>query len=82
MVMLVETVAKIAFSKGFMFGAPDYFFLQIFTQVVEIIAVPGNPDDQVPVLLRILLSITQLIGANHVKLDVMPIHSEIASYQL
>jgi hypothetical protein len=30
-------------------GPVDYFILEVFTQIVEIIAVAGNPDNKIPV---------------------------------
>ena len=65
-----------------LFCSPDNLVLQRLSQVVEIVTVPGHPDDQVPVFLRVFLRIPQGARRNHVKLDVVAHHAEVASYQL
>jgi hypothetical protein len=57
----------------FVFGAGDDFVLQGFAQVTEVVAVAGNPHDQVAVLVWVFLSLAQGIGVHHVELDMMPI---------
>jgi hypothetical protein len=52
-----------------------------FSQVIEIIAVACHADNQVAVKLRMLLSLTERFGINHIELYVVPVKAEIASYQ-
>ncbi len=44
-------------SEGLLFGAGDDFFLQVFAQVHEVVAVAGDADDQVAVLFGMLLGL-------------------------
>ncbi len=64
-----------------MFGTSNDLILQLGSQVIEIIAVPCNPDDKVLVLFRMFLGIPQDLCRNHVELDVMPVHPEVAADQ-
>lgn len=65
-----------------MLRAPDDLILQILSQVVEVIAVTRHPHDQVLVLLGEFLCIPQGVGIDHVELDMMAVHPEIAADQL
>jgi hypothetical protein len=69
------------FLKGFMFGTKDDFFLKIFSQVIEVIAVPRNTDNQVAVIFRMFFGIPEHVGIYDIELDVMPVHPEIAPDQ-
>ena len=64
-----------------MFGPADDLILEILTEIVEIIAVPGNPYDKIPVHLRMFLCIPECSCINDIELDVMTIHTEITPYQ-
>jgi len=63
------------------FGAPDDLILKILAQVIEVIAVSCNANNQVTVLFRMLLRIAKRFGADNVKLYMVPVEAEIASYQ-
>ena len=65
-----------------MFGSLDDLLLQVLTKIVEIIAVPCNPDNQVAIVFRVFLRITQGFGIDHVELDVVPVHAEITPDKL
>ena len=65
-------------SCPFVFGSPDDLVLQVFSQVVEVIAVTGNPDNEVTVFFRMFLGILKGCCRNHIKLDVMAVHAEIS----
>lgn len=51
-------------------GTGDEVVLQVGGQVDEVGAVPGDADDEVTILLRILLGLLQGIGVDDVELDV------------
>ena len=53
-----------------MAGTGDEVVLQVGGQVDEVGAVPGDADDEVTILLRILLGLLQGIGVDDVELDV------------
>ena len=65
-----------------MFCAPDDLLLQLRAQVIEIVAVSGHPHNQVLVFFRMFLGIPQGIGRDHIELDMVSIHPEIAADQL
>jgi len=64
-----------------MLGPPDYFILQVLAQIIEIITITGYPYDQVPVLFWFFLGLAQGFSCNHIELNMMPVHFEIASDQ-
>jgi len=64
-----------------MFRPVYYFVLKINTQVIEIVTVPRYPDNKIAMFLRVLLRIFQCSSTYHIKLDMMSVHAEIASYQ-
>jgi hypothetical protein len=61
------------------FRAADYLILKILTQIIEIIAVSGNPNDKVTVHLWILLGIPECFSADNIELDMVTVKTEIAS---
>ena len=64
-----------------MLSPSDNLILKIFTQVIEIVAVPGYPYNKVPVKLRVLLGIFQGVGTHNIELNVVAIQTEIAADQ-
>ncbi len=57
----------------------DNLILQLRPKVIEVIAVPGYPNNQVLVFFRVPLCIPKGVGRYYVELDVVTIHSEVAS---
>ena len=68
-------------SEIFMFCPVDNLVLQVFTQIVKIIAVPGHTYNQVAVFLRMFLGIAKCVSINYVELNMMAVHPEIAAHQ-
>jgi hypothetical protein len=62
-----------------MFRTPDDLVLQVFPEVIEIIAVAGDPDNKVPVFPGMFLSVAKGVGRNNIELNMMTIYSEITS---
>lgn len=69
------------FSERFVFCAGDDFVLQGFAEVAEVVAVAGDTDDEVAVLLRVGLGFAQCLGADDVELDVVAVEPEVGSHQ-
>ena len=65
-----------------MLCAPDNFLLQLWAQVIKIVAVPGHPHNQILVFLRVLLGIPKRISRYYIELDMVTIHPEITSDKL
>ena len=63
--------------KTLMFGPGNYFFLQSFRKVTEIIRVTGNSNDQAAMSLRRRLRFAQLRSRHDVELHVMAVHLEV-----
>ena len=63
-------------------GTPDYFILQIDSQIDKVITISGNPHNQVPVFAWFLLRFAQGFGIDNIELNMMAIHFEIGSNQL
>jgi hypothetical protein len=59
-------------SKRTMLSPYYYLILQFLAQIVEIVTVPRHPYNKPAVFPGVLLGIPQRIGANHVKLYMMP----------
>ena len=57
-------------------------FLQRRRQVAEVVAVAGHAHDQVAVLLRLRLRLTQCLGRHHVELNVVPVQLEVRPDQV
>ena len=57
----------------------DNFLLVMPVQVDEVIAVTGNPHQQVAILIGYLLGPAQGGGVHHIELDVMAVQVEIGS---
>ena len=51
-------------------------------EVAEVVAVAGHADDQVAVLLGVGLGLAQRLGVDHVELDVVAVHLEVAADQV
>lgn len=64
-------------SCPFVFGPPDDLVLKVFSQVVEVIAVTGNPHNEVTVFFGEFLGIFQGCSGDHIKLDMMAVHAEV-----
>lgn len=64
-----------------MFGPANNFILQIFFQVVEIITISRYANDQITIVLRIFLRLSQRIRRHHVELYVMTVEVEISTNQ-
>ena len=67
--------------KPFMLRSVDNLILKGLAKVVEIIRITGNPYNQVCLLFRVFLRVTESIRVADVKLDVMAVHSKVGSYQ-
>ena len=67
--------------KSLMFRKFNYFILKFPAEVIEIITVTRNPHDQIPVFFGLLLGLSEGFSRNHIKLYVVPIHSEITPDQ-
>ena len=65
-----------------MLGSGDDFLLQRLAEVAEIIAVPGNADNQIAVFFRMLLGRAKGGRIRHVELNVMPVQFKICAHQL
>ena len=61
---------------------PDDLILQACTEVDKVVTVAGDSDDQIPVLVRLLLSLSESFGRDHIKLDVVSVQSKIGSNHL
>ena len=72
-----ETVSELL-----VLSTPDDLLLQLLGKVVEVIAVPRHPDNQVPVPFRVLNSITKGVGRNNIELYVVPIHPEVPPHKV
>jgi len=59
----------------------DYLILKIFTQVVEIIAVPCHPDNKITVQLRVFLRFPQGGSIDHIELYMVPVKCKITADQ-
>ena len=59
----------------------DNFVLQIFAQIIEVVAVTGYPYNQVAIHLRMLLRVAKRIGIHHIKLNMVTIEPEITPHQ-
>jgi len=64
-----------------MLCAGNDFVLQVFAQVVEVVAVACHPNNQVAVFFGVLLGIAQGVGRYHVELYVVAIESEVGPDQ-
>ena len=52
-----------------------------FVNFYKIAAPPPDPDDQIPVILRVQLRVLQFLGINRVQLKLMPARLYEGSYQ-
>lgn len=64
-----------------MLGSSDDLILKITAQIIEVIAVPCNPNNQVPVFFWIFLSITKCFRVHYIKLNVMTVHAKVSPDQ-
>ena len=60
-----------------MLGARNYLFLQILSQIAEIIAIPRHANDQIPVFFRMRLCAAQRGPIDHVELNVVATKREV-----
>ena len=65
-----------------MLGSRDDLILQRLGQIHEIVAVTGDPHNQVPVIVRMLPGPLERIAVDHIELDVMRIAGEVGANQL
>ena len=65
-----------------MFSPGNDLVLQSGGEIAEIIAVARNPHDQVPILLRVLLSRAESFRGDHIELDMMPVQLEVRTHQV
>ena len=70
------------FSIESLFCTLDDLILQRLAQIAEMIAVSGDPDDQICMLLRVQLRIDQCLSVDHIELNVVPVHIEICPDQI
>ena len=62
-------------------GAPDDLVLKIFSQVVEIVAVPRHANYQVTVQFRMFLCLPQCLCTYNIELDMVSVEAEVAPYK-
>ena len=67
------------FSESTLLGAGDDLVLELFPDVDEVVAVPGDSDDEVPVLLRVLLSLFQGFCIDDIELQVVCVVEEVGT---
>lgn len=65
-----------------MLGSCYNFFLVIFVQIDEIITVTGDPNQQIPVFIRCGLCVSQCLGIDDIKLNMMAIEFEIGTNEV
>ena len=63
-------------------GARDDLILQGAAQIAEIVAIAGDPHDQVPMLQRAGLGRAQGGSVHNVELDVMTAQPKVRSHQV
>ena len=61
------------------FRAGDNLVLQLLGHVVEVVAVAGNADEEVAVLVGVLLCVEEGGGVDNVELDVMAAELEVGA---
>ena len=76
--LLSPVMVKTLESKCSLLGSADNFLLVVYVQINELIAVTGDPNQQISVLIRRRLGFAQCLGINDIKLDVMSIEFEIS----
>ena len=64
-----------------LFGPFDDLVLQLFAEVVEMVAIAGDPDNQVLILVRMILCVDQRLPVDDVELDVVAVQAEIGTNQ-
>jgi hypothetical protein len=63
-------------------GAADDLILELFYQIAEVVAVPGDADDEVPVVVGLLLRAPERVGVDHVELNVVSVEPDVGSETL
>ena len=63
--------------ERFMLCAGDNFVLEVFSEIAEVIAVAGDANDEIPMIVRICLRPAKGIGIDYVELDMMPSQVEV-----
>ncbi len=63
-------------------GPCDDLVLQRTIEVVEVIAVAGDANDQVPMFARRFLGTSERLRVDDVELDVVSIHAEVRTDQI
>ena len=56
--------------------------LVMLVQIDKIVAVAGNPHQQVTIVVRGCLGIAQGLGVHNIKLNMMPVESKIAANEM
>jgi len=64
-----------------MLRTPDYLILQVFSQVIEIITVPGHTYYKITVKLGMFLSLAKSLSIDDIKLYMMSVKAEITPDQ-
>lgn len=80
--LLSSVTEKTLASKSVLLGSGNNFLLVVLVQVNEVIAVSGDPNQQISVLIRRRLGFAQCLGINNIELDVMPIELEISPNEM
>ena len=61
-----------------MSGSFNNLILKLRRQINKIITVAGHPNDQVPVIVRVILCLAQFLTVNHVKLHMVAVHLKVS----
>ena len=77
--LIVRAHDSVARSELLVLGAGDDLVLEVDAEADKVVAVAGDPHDEVAVLLGVSLRLAERLGGDDVELDVMPIHPEVGS---
>lgn len=59
----------------------DDLVLKSPAEIPEMVTVAGNPDDEIPVVFRMLLSLQKRLAVNDIELNVVAVQVEIGAHQ-
>ena len=65
-----------------MFSTVYDFVLQVFSEVVEVVAISSYTYDEVTIVFGMLLCITESVSIYNVELNMVSIHSEVSTNEM